>query len=134
MKDITPLESNKSSGQGMGLEEAAGVLAQLGNPVRLQVVRTLVQAGHGGIPVGRIQEALGIPASTLSHHLNHLKNSGLIRQQRERTTLWCIMNYDLLNEVMAYLMKECCAGFALQAESMKDSANGNHTLELTQEA
>ena len=80
----------------MEIEIAAKILAELGNPVRLKVVRLLVKAGRNGVPVGRIQTELAIPASTLSHHLNHLKAVGLIRQQREQTTLLCVMHYELL--------------------------------------
>ena len=94
----------------MEIEAVATILAELGNPVRLRVIRLLVQAGKGGVPVGRIQAELGIPASTLSHHLSRLKAVDLIRQQRERTTLWCVMDYERLEAVMAFLTKECCFG------------------------
>ena len=104
----------------MGIETAAAILAELGNPIRLEVIRLLVQAGKGGVPVGRIQAELGIPASTLSHHLSHLTAVGLIRQQRERTTLWCVMDYTLLNGVIAFLMKECCVGLPQEENSQID--------------
>jgi ArsR family transcriptional regulator len=52
----------------MKLEKAASHLEALGNPTRLAVYRILVRAGDEGIPVGKIQEQLDIPASTLSHH------------------------------------------------------------------
>jgi DNA-binding transcriptional ArsR family regulator len=60
----------------MNVEQAAKQLEALGNPTRLQVYRTLVRAGHAGLPVSRVQERLGIPASTLSHHLHRLILTG----------------------------------------------------------
>jgi len=62
----------------MNIEQAAKQLEALGSPTRLQVYRTLVRAGHSGLPVGRLQEKLGIPASTLSHHLHRLILTGLV--------------------------------------------------------
>ena len=65
-------------------DKAASLLSQLGNTTRLKIVRELVKAGNAGKPVGEIRDVLDIPNSTLSHHLNHLKNAGLIRQEREK--------------------------------------------------
>ena len=56
----------------MKLEKAAAQLEALGNPTRLQLYRILVRAGEEGLPVGRVQDKLGIAASTLSHHLKRL--------------------------------------------------------------
>ena len=64
---------------------AASLLSQLGNITRLKIVRELVRAGNAGMPVGEIRARLDIPNSTLSHHLSHLRNVGLIRQKREGT-------------------------------------------------
>ena len=98
----------------MEIENVADILAELGNPIRLKVVRLLVKAGRDGVPVGRIQAELAIPASTLSHHLNHLKAVGLIKQRREHTTLWCVMHYELLEGAITFLTNECCFGLSLQ--------------------
>ena len=93
----------------MKLEDAAETLAQLGNPTRLEVVRYLVKAGPSGVPVGSIQRQLKIPASTLTHHLKHLKGVGLLMQKREKTNLWCSINFDRLHEVSDFLLEECCS-------------------------
>ena len=93
----------------MKLEDAAETLAQLGNPTRLEVVRYLVKAGPSGVPVGSIQKQLKIPASTLTHHLKHLKGVGLLMQKREKTNLWCSINFDRLHEVSDFLLEECCS-------------------------
>ena len=63
----------------MNIDQAAKCLEKLGNPTRLEIVRLLVRAGEEGLSVGEIQEHLDIPASTLSHHVAHLANAGLIQ-------------------------------------------------------
>ena len=95
---------------GMDINHAARCLEKLGNPTRLQVFRLLVQAGDQGLPVGEIQEHLEIPASTLSHHLSHLVNVGLVDQERESRVLRCRPNYALMRTLVDYLGEECCAG------------------------
>lgn len=93
----------------MKLEQAASQLEALGNPTRLNIYRILVRAGDEGLPVGSIQERLGIPASTLSHHCKRLIETGLVSQERQATTLICRANYDSMNGLIGYLADECCA-------------------------
>lgn len=92
----------------MKLDTAALMLNEIGNPTRLKIVRLLVRAGDDGLPVGAIQKKLQIPGSTLTHHISHLKNAGVIRQQRQKATLFCKMEYERLNKLVAYLTEECC--------------------------
>ncbi|RUM98248.1 ArsR family transcriptional regulator [Pseudaminobacter arsenicus] len=93
----------------MKLEKAALQLEALGNPTRLQLYRTLVRAGDEGLPVGRIQDKLDIPASTLSHHLKRLVDTGLVSQERQATTLICRAHYPAMQSLIGYLADECCA-------------------------
>lgn len=94
----------------MELADAALCLEKLGNPTRLEIVRLLVRAGHEGMPVGDIQKHVGIPASTLSHHISHLVSAGLIWQEREGRVLRCQPNFGLLNALVSLLLAECCSG------------------------
>ncbi|MCP4392085.1 MAG: helix-turn-helix transcriptional regulator [Gammaproteobacteria bacterium] len=96
----------------MKLDTAANILAKIGNPTRLKIVRLLVRAGDDGLPVGMIQKKLGIPGSTLTHHITHLKSAGVIRQQRQQATLICKMEFDVLRGLVDYLTEECCADTA----------------------
>ena len=75
-------------------------------------MRLLVQGGPEGLPVKDIQSHLGVPQSTLSHHLAHHISPGLIRQTREGRMLRCRVSYKTINEVLDFLMKDCCAGVA----------------------
>jgi len=93
----------------MKLEAAANILSKIGNPTRLKIVRFLVRAGDDGLTVGEIQKKLKIPGSTLTHHIAHLKSVGVITQHRHQTILICKMEYDVLQNLVDYLTKECCA-------------------------
>ena len=92
----------------MKLDIAAKQLEALGNATRLEVFRTLIQAGQTGLPVGDIQKRLGIPASTLSHHIAKLVQTDLIKQDRESRTLYCKANYSTMAQLMTFLMQNCC--------------------------
>ena len=93
----------------MKLDTAANILAKIGNPTRLRIVRLLVRAGDEGLPVGVIQKKLGIPGSTLTHHITHLKSAGVIRQQRRQATLICRVEFGVIQGLVDYLTEECCA-------------------------
>ena len=80
----------------------------LGAEPRLQILRLLLAAHPGGMVVGEVQEEMGIPASTLSHHLEKLKQVGLVTVRREGTFLWYAADTDALREVMNFLYEECC--------------------------
>jgi len=102
----------------MKLDDAANILAKIGNPTRLKIVRLLVRAGDDGLAVGKIQKKLNIPGSTLTHHIAHLKSAGVIRQERHQATLICKMEFDVLRKLVDYLTEECCA----DAVSTEDAA------------
>jgi DNA-binding transcriptional ArsR family regulator len=92
----------------MKLNDAANILAKIGNPTRLQIVRLLVRAGDDGLTVGKIQKKLEVPGSTLTHHIAHLKSAGVIRQERQQATLICKMEFEVLRKLVDYLTEECC--------------------------
>jgi DNA-binding transcriptional ArsR family regulator len=96
----------------MKLEIAARQLESLGNPLRLKLYRALVRAGRDGLPVGTLQAKLGLAASTLSHHIRNLREAGLISQERQATTLICRASYPAMNDLVGYLVDECCVDAA----------------------
>jgi len=83
-------------------------LEALGNPTRLSIYRALVRAGDNGLAVGGLQERLGIPASTLSHHLRTLVGVDLVTQERQGTTLICRANCAVMTDLVGFLFRECC--------------------------
>lgn len=94
----------------MEMETAAKRLSELGHNTRLSIFRHLVQCGPNGCPVGDIQRILDIPGSTLSHHLARLVAAGLVEQRREGRILYCVPQFDALNETLTFLTEECCKG------------------------
>ena len=106
----------------MKVEQAARQLEALGNSTRLRIYRALVRAGEAGLPVGRLQQKLGIAASTLSHHLHRLIMTELVRQERQGTTLICRANYPAMNSLLGYLVDECCIDAACAETRSKTAA------------
>jgi|SRR5580693_1190505 ArsR family transcriptional regulator len=86
----------------------ADMFAAMGAEPRLRIMQLLLTAHPQGLVVGDIQEELAIPPSTLSHHLDKLKNEDLVRVRREGTFLWYTANTDSLQEIMNFLYAECC--------------------------
>lgn len=86
----------------------ADMLAAMGAEPRLRIIRLLLSAHPEGMVVGEIQTELGIPASTLSHHLEKLKNEDLVKVQRESTFLRYTANTGVLQELLGFLYAECC--------------------------
>jgi len=72
----------------MTINEAAGLAAVFGNRARLTIFQLLLQSRPQGLVVGDIQKAVKIPGSTLSHHLERLRDSGLVTIRRQGTFLW----------------------------------------------
>lgn len=86
----------------------ADMFAAMGAEPRLRIMRLLLTAHPQGLVVGDIQDELGIPASTLSHHLDKLKNKELVMVRREGTFLWYTANTESLQEIINFLYAECC--------------------------
>ena len=86
----------------------ADMFAAMGAEPRLRIMQLLLTAHPQGLIVGDIQEELKIPASTLSHHLDKLKNEELVGVRREGTYLWYTANLEALQEIINFLYAECC--------------------------
>ena len=84
------------------------MLSAMGAEPRLRIVRLLLSAHPEGLVAGDIQSELGIPPSTLSHHLEKLRNEGLVTVRRDGTFLWYSANTVALRELLTFLYSECC--------------------------
>jgi len=82
----------------------------LGYPVRLAILRRVVQGPEQGTPAGEIQASVGIPASTLSHHLACLADARLVLVERDGTTLRYRAHFQVLHALTSYLWEDCCKG------------------------
>jgi len=86
----------------------ADMFAAIGTEPRLRIVRLLLSAHPEGMVAGDIQAELSIPSSTLSHHLEKLKNEDLVTVRREGTYLWYTANDGALRDLLTILYAECC--------------------------
>lgn len=86
----------------------ADMFSAMGTEPRLRIMQLLLSAHPDGLVVGEIQSELDIPNSTLSHHLDKLRNEGLVLVNRESTFLRYTANTDALQEVLQFLYAECC--------------------------
>ena len=86
----------------------ADMFTAIGTEPRLRIMRLLLSAHPEGMVVGEIQAELGVSASTLSHHLDKLKNEDLVRVSREGTFLRYSAHTEVLQELLRFLYAECC--------------------------
>jgi ArsR family transcriptional regulator, arsenate/arsenite/antimonite-responsive transcriptional repressor len=86
----------------------ADMFSAMGTEPRLRIMRLLLSAHPGGMIAGDVGAELDIPPSTLSHHLEKLKNEDLVKVRRESTYLWYSANGDALQELLGFLYAECC--------------------------
>src|SRR5215469_696374 len=99
------MRSRKSEEQ---VAKFADMFSAMGIGPRLRIMQLLLSAHPDGLVVGEIQEELEIPNSTLSHHLDKLRNEGLVQVQRESTFLRYTANTDALQDLLQFLYAECC--------------------------
>jgi len=86
----------------------ADMFSAMGTEARLRIMQVLLSAHPEGLVVGEIQEELDIPNSTLSHHLDKLRNEGLVEVKRESTFLRYTAKTEALQEILQFLYAECC--------------------------
>lgn len=106
-------------------DRAVQGLAALGNRTRLRLFRVLVRAGNGGLNVGDLQRLLGIPGSTLSHHLATLARAGLVVQDRHGREVVTRADYAAMRGLIGYLTEACCTGVRLEDTDAGNMGPGN---------
>ena len=89
---------------------AVARLSALAQETRLEIFRALVQAGPQGLAAGRIAEAVGTPASTLSFHLKELAAAGLLQSRPEGRFIIYMADYAAMSELVTFLTEKCCQG------------------------
>src|SRR5499427_4075954 len=98
-------QTKKSAEQ---IAKYADMFSAMGTEARLRIMQLLLSAHPQGMVVGEIQGELDIPNSTLSHHLDKLRNEGLVEVKRESTFLRYTANTEALQEILQFLYAECC--------------------------
>lgn len=100
----------------MNATDAAAALAALGHEARLDIFRLLVRAGPEGLMIGEIGRHLGIPASTLAHHLGALVEAGLVTQQKQGRAVANRVDFARMRAVLSFVAENCCVGVALSRD------------------
>jgi DNA-binding transcriptional ArsR family regulator len=112
----------------MDIQEAIIVFDALSQETRLRAFRLLVQAGKSGLAAGVLSEQLGTPHNTMSFHLNHLSNAGIISSRKEGRSVIYSANFDATRKLIEFIVKDCCSvDFANVREDRK---TGSSIIEL----
>lgn len=85
----------------------ADLLAALGSEPRLEIMRVLFAAYPQAMIVSDIQAKLQIPNSTLSHHLEKLRQEHLISSRKEKQYIWYSVNTETIEDLLAFLFNGC---------------------------
>jgi ArsR family transcriptional regulator len=94
----------------METRDAIEALGALAHEHRLAIYRLLVERGPDGLAAGAIGESVGLSPSSLTFHLQNLHRAGLIVQRRESRSLIYSVDFGAMNDLVAYLTENCCAG------------------------
>jgi DNA-binding transcriptional ArsR family regulator len=122
----------KSKTSAEQVAKYADMFTAMGTEPRLRIMQLLLSAHPDGLVVGEIQTELGIPNSTLSHHLEKLKNEELVKVRRESTFLWCTANTEALEGLLGFLYAECCTrNKAVKPESIVACCSRSQTDDQT---
>ena len=112
----------------MDIKSALRVFDTLSQETRLKAYRRLVQAGPAGLAAGVLSDALQIPHNTLSFHLSHLANAGLVEATRQGRSVIYTAKFDVTRDFIAFLVKDCCSSD--MATIREDSVKGCSIIEL----
>ena len=94
----------------METEAALDAFGALSQRTRLETLRLLVRAGESGLAAGDVARAVGVPHNTLSAHLAVLSAAGLVISKRQGRTILYFAHFGALRDLVAFLMRDCCAG------------------------
>lgn len=112
----------------MDIQEAIIMFDALSQETRLRAFRLLVKAGPAGLAAGVLSESLGTPHNTMSFHLNHLSNAGIISSRKEGRSVIYSANFDATNNLIAFMVKDCCS--AEYVSIREDKKAGCSVIEL----
>jgi len=104
----------------MELQQAVIMFDALSQETRLGAFRLLVKAGPEGLAAGVLSETLGTPHNTMSFHLNHLSNAGIISSRKDGRSIIYSANFDVTRDLISFMVKDCCsADFANITENKR---------------
>jgi len=92
----------------MDIKQALAAFDGLSQETRLRVFRLLVEYGEAGAPAGTLSESLNIPHNTLSFHLSHMSNAGLVLSRRDGRAVIYSANFEFFSGLIRYMVEDCC--------------------------
>ena len=111
----------------MDTTQTIQALRALSHDLRLAAYRALVQAGPEGMPVGSLRDLLGLPAATLTAHLNQLRQAGLVTDQREGRVIRLRADYERMNALIGFLTENCCGSQSCAPTACAQPADADAT-------
>jgi DNA-binding transcriptional ArsR family regulator len=112
----------------MDTKDAIIMFDALSQETRLGVFRLLIKAGPAGLPAGTLSDTLGTPHNTMSFHLNHLSQAGILTSRREGRSVVYVANFDAIHALIGFMVKDCCSDDFSQMR--QDKKNGCTIIEL----
>lgn len=113
----------------MDIQEAIIMFDALSQETRFSAFRMLVKAGPEGLPAGALSEDLGTPHNTMSFHLNHLSNAGIVTSRKEGRSVIYSANFEMVRDLIGFMVKDCCS--VEFASIREDKKKGCSIIELT---
>jgi ArsR family transcriptional regulator, arsenate/arsenite/antimonite-responsive transcriptional repressor len=112
----------------MDIQQATIAFGALSQETRLAVFRLLVRHGSAGAPAGTLSDELGVPHNTLSFHLSHMSNAGLVLSRREGRSIIYRANFELVTGLIRFMVEDCCR--VEFANIRNDKKRGRAVIEL----
>jgi len=112
----------------MDIQQAITMFDALSQETRLRAFRLLVRAGEEGLAAGSLSDKLGTPHNTLSFHLNHLSNAGIVSSRKQGRSVIYTANFDSTRDLIGFMVEDCCSDEF--ATIRKDSDTGCSIIEL----
>lgn len=106
----------------MDIDKALIAFDALSQETRLKVFRMLVEYGTEGAPAGKLSTGLDIPHNTLSFHLNHMSNAGLVISKRQGRSIIYSANFEFFTDLIRYMVEDCCS---IEFASIRNNKNGS---------
>jgi len=113
----------------MEIQKAIMMFDALSQETRLRAFRLLVKAGPAGLAAGVLSEKLSTPHNTMSFHLSHLSNAGIIASRKEGRSVIYSANYDETRDLIAFMVEDCCSSEF--ASIREDGETGCSIIELS---
>lgn len=114
----------------MDIQEAIIMFDALSQETRLRAFRLLVKAGTDGLPAGAVSQELGTPHNTMSFHLGHLSNAGIVSSRKEGRSVIYSANFDIVRDLIGFMIKDCCS--VEFASIRQDKKKGCSIIELAE--